>query len=457
MNRRLVGEATRLGRAGVRHLSAANLLVAYLVLLFLLPARLVFPGMGAAGRPAVVMGLGFLVWWVFTRLHPGLTTYGRQPVRVILLALVLTLLVSYVLGLDRGLKPLEASSADRYLIVLGSWLGVALIAADGLRERREVRRVLTWLTALAAIAATVGLLQFYNIDLAPYFRLPGLTYNDGLAGLGQRGGPGFNRVYGTQAHYIEFGVVLAMVLPLAIHGALSAYSRGSSTKVWIPVALIAAAIPLSISRAASLGLVTGFLFLSIVWPRSLRFKMLGAAGFGVLAFHLVTPGVLGTIKSAFLNFSNDPSITARIDDYAATDSLIADRPWFGRGPGTYVPELYRVLDNQFLWSVLEVGYVGAVALAGVFLGAVAMGRHIRKWAADDIDAHLGQALAASALVAFVASFTFDSLYFPTFAGMVFTVLGVSGALWRTCRHQVEDDHGNLRLTAPKWNLLSYQR
>ena len=42
----------------------------------------------------------------------------------------------------------------------------------------------------------------------------------------------------------------------------------------------------------------------------------------------------------------------------------------------------------------------------------------------------GFALAASILAGFAASFTFDSLGFPTFAGLWFVLFGAAGALWR---------------------------
>jgi O-antigen ligase len=429
-------------------LSAANLLIAYLCLLYLLPARLVLPGMGGAGRPAIVAGLGLLLWWLLTRLHPALAVRSAQPVRWILLTLVTTFLIAYVAGFDRGLLPLEARSADRYLLSFGSWLGVALIAADGLRDRRDLDRVVGVLVGLSAVSATIGALQFYGLDLAPYVRLPGLVYNQELVGLGLRGGPGFNRVYGTQQHYIEFGVVLAMVLPLGVHRALTATSRPVARRRWALVVLLAAAIPFSISRAGFLGLVTGFIVLCVVWPRPFRVKAIAVAALGLVAFRIINPGVLGTIRSAFLNLENDPSILARRADYAATASYIADRPWFGRGVGTYVPEIYRVLDNQFLGALLEVGLVGTVALAAVYFGIYALGRQVRKAAPNDADAHLGQALAASSLVALITSFTFDSLAFPTFAGLLFLLLGLAGALWRVHRLPVEDQPERAALVSP---------
>jgi hypothetical protein len=445
---RTVDREPRHRRVVKREVVASTLFIVYLALLFLLPARLVVPGMGAAGRPAVVVGLALLTWWVATRLHPALVTRSHQPVRWILLGFTVAVMISYALAFDRGLMPAEASGADRYLLVFGSWAGVALVAADGLRRRGDVDRVLGVLVALASVSAAVGTLQFYGTDLAPYFRLPGLVYNAELVGVGQRGGPAFSRVYGTQQHYIEFGVVLAMVVPFAVHRALIAAPRQAQIVRWMQVALIAGAIPLAISRAGFLGLVTGVLVLVMAWPLKRKLWALIISTVSLLAFRAVVPGVLGTIKSMFLNYSTDPSIQARLSDYGATADYIRDRPWFGRGPGTYVPELYRVLDNQFLGSFLTLGYVGTLAFFAVFLGAYFIGRAVRRMSSHDRDAHLGQAIAASAAVGLVASFTFDSLSFPTFAGLLFLVLGMSGALWTYRNGSVSGEVSQRRLTAP---------
>lgn len=409
---------------------AAWLIVLYLILMLAIPARLVLPGMGGAGRPSVAFGLGLLLWWLLTHLLPAITPRGRQPIRTLLLVYTGTVLASYVLALDRGLAPLEDRSAARYLIVLASWTGVALVAADGIRNRRSLHRVLNWWVGLTAFSAVIGVLQFYGIDLAGRLRPPGLVYNLDLVGLRLRGGPGFNRVYGTMQHYIEFGTVLAMVLPLAVHLALLEGRRRVRRVRWGIVALLAAAIPFSISRAGVVGLAVGFVVLSAAWPRRRRAKALLVAVVGIAAFRGIVPGILGTIRSLFTNLNNDPSILNRRSDYAAVDSYIGDRPLLGRGPGTFVPEIYRVLDNQFLGSLLEIGYIGTAVLMGVFIFSYLLARQIRRHAHRSSDGHLAQALAAGVAAAFVTSFTFDSLAFPTFAGCLFVLVGLTGALKR---------------------------
>lgn len=409
---------------------AGGLLIVFLALLLVIPARLVLPGMGGAGRPAVALGLAMLGWWLVSHFSISLAPRGRQPLRLVLGCYVTTILAAYGLGLDRGLLPLEGRSADRYLIVFFSWIGISLIAADGLRSMASLRRVLSWLVGLSTFAAIIGIWQFRGIDLAGKIRVPGLVYNQELVGLQLRGGPGFNRVYGTMQHYIEFGVVLGMVLPLAVHLALTEPSPRTRSCRWVCVGLTATAIPFSISRAAAIGLIAGLVVLASAWNRRLKIQGLIVGLLGLVAFRVLVPGVLGTIKSLFSDLENDPSIAGRTGDYAAVGDYITDRPLLGRGPGTFVPEIYRILDNQFLGSIIEVGALGTAALALVFGLSYCQARRVRKEAVSAEAAHLGQAFAATVTVALLTSFTFDSFAFPTFAGVFFLILGLIAALAR---------------------------
>jgi len=139
---------------------------------------------------------------------------------------------------------------------------------------------------------------------------------------------------------------------------------------------------------------------------------------------------MGTIRSLFTHLGTDPSISGRTSDYAAVTPLIHARPWFGRGGGTFIPVLYRILDNQYLMTLIEWGIVGLTIMIIVFVSPVLMGRSVRRNAPDDEARHLGQCLVASALVAVVLSGTFDALSFPTFSATFFILIGVAAALWR---------------------------
>lgn len=412
-----------------------------LLLLFLLPPRLVLSGLGAAGRPVLVAGAAMLSWWAASRLVPSLMTHGRQPVRAIIAAFLVTYLMSYVAGLDRGLDGLEARSADRGLITTLALCGLTLVVADGVTSRKSLDRLLRRLLLAACAMAVVGVIQFVlRFDLTRYITVPGLSLNRPLIGVGSRGSEGsFARVAGTAGHYIEFGVVLGMLLPIAVHYALFSQTRAERQRRWLLAGILAAGIPFSISRSAVLALGVGLVVLALSWRNRAQFNGLVALLCLMLGMRLLKPGLLGTIQSLFANAENDPSIQNRQSDYDVVMDYVAARPWFGRGSATFVPERYILLDNQYLGTLVSQGVVGLVALVALFAFAFSLARRIRKTARDEETRHLGQALAASVLVAAVSSATFDSFSFTTFACTTFLVFGAIGALWRLDRSGRAED------------------
>jgi O-antigen ligase len=232
------------------------------------------------------------------------------------------------------------------------------------------------------------------------------------------------------SHYIEFGVVLSIALPLGIHYAFFSLNGAQRIRRWLLVGLIASAIPFSISRSGVIAVAVAVAVLVAVWPWRLRFNMLAIVVGLVAAYRIVEPGLFGTIQSLFTDALDDPSVQSRTNDYAVAVDYINERPWFGRGAGTFIPDQYILLDNQLLNTLISTGIIGLAAFLALFLGGYWMLRSIRLRGADEETRHLAQALAASILVGLVSSTLFDSLSFTGFACVFFLLLGASGALWR---------------------------
>jgi len=238
-------------------------------------------------------------------------------------------------------------------------------------------------------------------------------------------------VAGTAVHPIEFGVVLAMIFPLALWRAFNT-ARGAGLWPWASVGLLAVAIPMSLSRSAFLGLFAVAVVLLPTWPGT---RVLGAvlvAPVFTVAMQAVAHGLLGTIKSLFVGLTSDPSFQGRTDDYKVVGRFIGQSPLFGRGFGTFDPAKYVLLDNQYLGITIELGYFGLAALLGLFVVGIAAARSARRRgpAGDERWRELCQCLAASVTVCLISFVTFDALAFPMCAAMTFLVLGCAGAAWR---------------------------
>ncbi|SDI65278.1 O-antigen ligase [Actinokineospora alba] len=415
---------------------ARGLLTVYAVLLFCLPAQLIIGPLGASGTPAGVLGMGLLLFWLVVRMRPGSgIVTGLQPARVAVGLLAIAILVSYSVGMLQPLPAPQVSGADRAMLTLMSWCGIAFVAADLLRTRKSVELLLRTIVILTGVIAVMGLLQFATgLNLAELYKIPGLEVNYTIASVTDRSS--FRRVSATASHAIEYGVVLAMVFPIALH--LAFYVKERRWLWWGLVALIGIASPMSVSRSATLGMFVAFIVLFAGWNGFRRMVALLVGPVFVVCLRLLIPGLVGTITGLFTGWQDDPSIQGRTDDYVVVGEFINDSPWFGRAFGTFLPEDFITLDNQYLGQIIETGFFGLTALILLFVISFASARGIRARARDEDLRHLGQALAASIAVAALAFVTFDGLGFPMISGLLFLVIGIIGALWRMARRDEID-------------------
>jgi O-antigen ligase len=286
--------------------------------------------------------------------------------------------------------------------------------------------------------AAVGLVQFFfGVDMTHYMVLPGLREVNNVVTLLERSI--FRRPSGTAGHPIEFGVVCAIAAPLCAHYAFRALTHGRRVwPWWLCLGTVAVGAMVSLSRSAILGLLAAGLVLLPTWPGKRRIQaLLVTVAFTVL-MRLFIPGLIGTLFSLFNNLSGDPSIQHRQEDYARADVQIAVHPLLGRGFGTYLPQKYGPLDNQYLGTLVENGAIGLGAMIFVLLAGVYAATRVRMATKDPVLRDLGQTLIASLAVMIVADATYDAFGFIMASGMCFLLVGLSGALWRHVKDNRDD-------------------
>lgn len=420
----------------VRHFPDATAgIVAAVMLSYLLPARLIFPPLTTLGRPGIMIGLGLLVWWWLTRLHPTLVTRGQQPMRWALAGYLATLGLSYIAGEARGLQVLESNNADRTVLLALAGAGILLAVADGVLTRDRIDHLLRWFCWGSAVMAFFALAQFIlRIDLTIYLKLPPvLMFQKDLVGFDARGGGGLVRVAGTAGHYIEFSVLMVMGLIVAIHYARFSTSR-RNRQIYAALAMVqAGVIPISLSRTGVLALAAAILLFILVWPLRTTFNVLVIGAFLAAFIQVGKPGLLATLRALLFAGDNDPSVQGRLEDYAYVAPFIKERFWFGRGVGTWLPELYQLLDNQWLLTLVTTGAVGVAGLAMLFIVGIVTAGRVRRFATNERDRDLAAVLAVGIGVAAVTAFTFDALFFSTYTITLHLFLGLAGAMWRLTR------------------------
>jgi O-antigen ligase len=414
-----------------RGVDAVTVLSVYAFLVYALPSKLVFAPLGGAGTPAQILGLGCAVWWAWYHVHrtePG--SPGRRPVRIAAVVFFLAVVASYVVAMSRPIPAEETSTADLGLVALVGWTGVLMVANDGIASMDRLLTLVRRLAFAGGAVAALGIAQFATGQtFVNYIDIPGLSANQALNATLSR--EGFTRPAGTASHPIEYGAVLTMLLPLALTAAMTPDGR-SRIRRWFPPLAIGTAIMLSISRSALVGAAVGLLVFAPTWSRTARRWLLVVVGTMLLFVFVTIPGMLGTIAGLFTGIGTDTSAQSRTDSYSTALGFLARAPIFGRGFSTFLPA-YRILDNQYLLSAIEIGVVGVVALLGLLGSGIVAARRARRATPVASERLLAQALAASVAAGGVSLALFDAFSFSSVPATLFLLLGVAGAMLRLTR------------------------
>ena len=409
----------------------ATLVSLFVVLQLIIPARLVISKLPLSISPASVVALVIGLCWLFAHFaHTLGVAKGRNPVRTMLFLYFCAVLATYGLATYGYLPTDELNHADRALVLVLASVGMALGVCDGVRGLDRLYLVLNTVVLMGTFVAVVGILQFLvDFDLTQYLKLPGLHYTSQEAFITERSA--MRRVGATTGHPIEFGVVCAMLLPLAIHLAMKARALAPSLGWWLCSGLVAAGLMFSISRSAVLGIAGAGVVLFLGWNARRRVRAaLAVLGFLAL-MKVLAPGLLGTFYNLFTNIGNDDSIRYRTLDYATASREIANHLWLGRGLGTWYAPKYQVFDNQYLLSLVEVGVLGLVAFIGIFLAGIYAAIRAHLISSDPVDRDLGLTLAAILVVPLIACATFDFASFATSTALALLTAGAAGSLLRT--------------------------
>ncbi|MGN6331334.1 MAG: O-antigen ligase family protein [Motilibacteraceae bacterium] len=418
---------------------AVTFLTVFAVLLLLVPSRLVFAPLGGSGSPALMLAVTGLVWWGHAVLTRAPALHPSRPARWVAAGWTAAVGASYVVAMSRPIDAVEVRAADRGILSVLALLGVLLVAADGIPTAERAERLLRRLVGLAGVVACVAVLQFFTgLDLVSYIRIPGLSADGYLVAMETRNG--LNRPSATATHPIELGVVLAVVLPLALHFALRA-TAGRRTVPVLSVLVISLAALMSVSRSAVLASAVALAVFLPGLPRRQRRYTLLALPLVLVAVRLAAPGLIGTLRGLFTQIGSDPSAGSRTGAYDIVAPYIWQRPLFGRGFNTFLPS-YHILDNQYLMTLIDTGIVGLSALLSLFVAAfLCAASAATRWPVHSERRGLARAVAAAVAAAAVGFLTFDALSFPMCAGLAALMIGCAFRLRLLAREEIPDPAG----------------
>jgi len=413
-----------------RPLDATTVLTGYLALAFFIPSNLDLPALGGVGTPANAFALLGLLWYVASWLAGRVTPApGTRGPRLVMCLLVAAVLMAYIADGARDSSHEEVLAADRGLIGLLVWVSLVVLTTAGIHERERLDTLMRRLVVMGSVVAAIGYYDFFTAtNIADSIHIPGLQSS--VAGVRTLDRGSFVRPRSTTAQSLEFAGMLAILVPFAVQQAFDPVRRhAGAVRRWGPVVLMGGGLPLTVSRTSIIGAFIVILVMVPRWKPQRRWGSIGVLLVSVGALKVVIPGLIGTILTLFSTFlsNSDSSTQARTVKYSAIGPYLREHPLFGRGFGTFTPDLYFFTDNQYMLTLAEMGALGLLALLALFLAGIHHGGAIRRLARSEADRELGQAFFASALVALVISATFDALMFPMFAGMFFVTLGAGGS------------------------------
>lgn len=330
---------------------AASVLTVYATLVMLAPATQTVANLGALGAPATVFSVLAFMWFLAGRLTGRLSLDpGSSSVRKAMCVLATAFTLSYICLSGRSASPLETQAADRALILMLIWCGLVVVASAGITKRDRLETLLRRLVLLGTVVAVIGIFEFFSgWQLTEHVIIPGLATNVDPAATGARGG--HLRAQATTTQPLEFGAVIAVHLPFALQQAGDAKRWGTGLRNKLrrygPVTVMVISLPMTVSRTAIIGLVVVLAVLMPSWPKQRRRPAYLMTVVGAAAVRVLVPGLLGTILVLFSSASgnSDNSSQARTKDYAGVTPYIKQRLWFGRGPSTFIPSLYRYTDT----------------------------------------------------------------------------------------------------------------
>ena len=430
-----------------REIDAVMMLTVYLVLLLAIPSGVTITVLGTLGRPSLMWGLILIAWWTVSRLQSrvGDARPLPQPVRFAFVAFLVIVLVSFAAAMLRGQPDDQVSPALTALIRLLSWGGVLLVAMDGVRTLGDLATIVRRIGIGAGLLATLGLAQFLTGEaLVDFFgTIPGLSL---AGGIGERAG--VVRSSGTAIHPLEYATVLNAALPLVIAAAISNGFEGHRSsrglRWWLPVLLISVSSLVAVSRSAIIGFVVAVISMIPALPRRFRAVAIGVGAAVAFAVYAAVPGLLSTTIRLFAGAADDPSTLSRATGLERVPEFMSTSPLIGSGFGLFLPRYY-IFDNQWVLIAIELGILGTIAFAGIFVTGIGGAIRAKRSAQPEIRT-LGHALAASMFIIAVLFAFFDGLSFPIAGGMFFLLAGLCASI-RTVAH---DEIGGLAPFTAEW-------
>lgn len=372
----------------------------------------------------------FLLWFV-SLLSDKKVTLRATPLDIPILFAVIAFGLSFVANMWTFDPAIDFPKSFKALIYVYTFFLLYYLIVSVVRDNKTAMRLVHFIIYIAAFLAVLAMIERltgYNIFRHLDEFIPILTPSPDVSITEDvRGGV---RVTGSAAHPIAFGTLLGLIVPFAIELMFESKRPSERIKWAFFSGLLAVAMLLSVSRTAFVALIAVFIVLMILRPK--QRWILGMFGVvAVAALHMFFPGVIGQFLTHLdpqYILSQELSTTeSRLSDYPRIMAEFVQKPLVGRGVGTFTPDVFFFVDNQYLKYLVEIGLFGLISMMAFFVSAIVLlikrGKQISGQAGAIV-----RAAGVSALVYALVNATFDAQGFPQVPYLFFILLGLGVAV-----------------------------
>jgi hypothetical protein len=304
----------------------------------------------------------------------------------------------------------ELEQGRKQFALLLSIIAVFFVVATIIRPS-ELRNFGALIVVLATVAA-IGTIHEYRSGYNVFYDLADELFG-GFASVEPPPNPTLDsrdETFGPTQHGLAIATMLTLALPFAVLGLTAARTRARKVLYGLAVVLILAGAVCTQRKTSIIAPAAAVLVLVVYRPR----QMIRLAPFGAMVLvviHLIAPAALGGVITQITGgFFESGSTIGRTSDYEAIAPDLATHPLLGRGYGTIDPtrsDTYRILDNQYLGWLIQVGSVGLSVYLALLAMAMALAHSVIRRSRHPDAQDIGLAAIAGFGAFVVANALFD--------------------------------------------------
>jgi N-acetylglucosaminyl-diphospho-decaprenol L-rhamnosyltransferase len=391
-----------------------------------------------------VIGGMVLVWLVIVLGHPRAIRFHASPINVAIYLFLLAACVSLVVNLRRLAWDGELQLSLKELSLITSYLAAYFVISTSLRAT-EIRAFARLLVVLG-VGTAAGTIYQYATHSNPFFSITQTLFvgahvtpvNAGVKEL--TGSDARIGITGPALHPLANATLICTAFPFALCLAGSARRGLPKLAWWLAILLLITACFATGRKTALIVIAVDFVIL-IAFDRRSYGRYIFAVAAGVVVLLLASPHLVTSLADLVSHATSSTSTQARTADFPAVFPYISSHLLIGRGYGSFDPLKYRILDDQMLGWLVQIGVLGTAAYALMILAVplTVFGAARRPLRLED---RLMQAVFAASVGYLVTNFTYDTFGFRQAPYTFFIVAGL-GVAWT----------GRDRLSAPGYSQL----